>query len=434
MRGKRYCKNLRISKKKAACIQAMVALDSERLILPKEITIGFDSAFGLDANIKAFLKSNFSLDLNNFPEGDRLADELLEASFTKEHPVLKLKNGDLIADQVVAYTMVTRQIRSAFGVEINEQISLSDLLPLTADYHAPKHYFSPVFKGESDDVYEGYHLQIESRNPLNPIGSTDVFASESKTTEIKDISITMFANDNPVGLLTATLITVPDIAVFGQHQNSHALKSHEFKHDTAIMFDIENYSADLVDVAHTLISKAKSSLPNNQSRLSSLMRKYIVTDEGDRKKAILVIREVDIEESRKVLFTDIIETVGSVFADHGMYDQDAYGEMAGYNTLIWSSMVNNHDVSEKIDEINESWRLGGLSAVITQQNNQWWQEALMFHKPYESGDLSDALIHVEEVVKPFVDESFSTNESLSKGIEALLMQASVEYDEELVVH
>lgn len=434
MRGKRYSKNLRLNKNKAACIQAMMALDSELSILPQSVAIGFDSAFGLDTNLNNFLKSNFSLDLSAYENGEQAEKDLLEGKYDENNPVLSLEHGDLIADQIAAYATVSRQIREAFDVRLDEQLSIDALLPLSADYHAPKTYFAPVFKGDSDDAYEGLHIQMEVRNPMMPISNTDVYAAENKTTEIKDVTATIFEHNEPIGCLDATLLTMPDIAVFGQHDHSHALKGDDFKNDIALVYDIEKHSPDLVSVTHALIRSAKQELPNDQSRKSSLMRKFVLTDEGDHKNGMLFLNSVDISSHRKDIFIDVVETLGTIFSDHGRYDMDCYGTVDGYNTLIWNALSHSPDILTKIDEANSNWKLGGLSAIVASEGYQWWHEALSKHQPFENGDLSDAKLLVEESNQGLVSTENESSTILGNGIEDILMKASVVEDNKMTFH
>ncbi len=424
-RSQRYAAHLRLSSNKAACVRKIVDLTKELKVLPCNVSEAFDSAFGLDKNLEGFLQSNYALDLSADPNKDQLIKDLLDGTYESNNPVLKLPNGDLIADQIATYASVSQQIREAFDIDLDEAISASEMLPVSDDFYQQKQYCAPIFSS-LDDVFEGMHLQVDVSSSMFNVNNTNVF-SRTFTSELKDVRVTMFENGDPVGLLTASLISFSDEALYQNNFESKTVisKAHNGLSDAVLMTDIDSYDPSLSGIISDLSHIARTrSLSVKQNPHLSIATGFVIPNEvREGKNGILHVRDVDISDSHKAKLHNILETLCVLFSDHGNYDVETYTHISkGFNSLLWASNEDDENVAKKREAFNKEWSLSGISAITTIEGCNWWHESISQFMP-DDEEILKPLVYVENNRSDTASVGF--NKAVSIRIEDLLKEASV---------
>jgi len=427
-RSQRYATHLRLSKNKATCVRNIQRLTKELSLLPREVAIAFDSAFGLDKNLEGFLQSNFGMDISKIPNKNKIISDLLSGTYENDNPVLSLNNGDLVADQIAAYASVSSEIRESFNIELDEAISATELLPFSDDFYQHQTYFTPLFDSQ-DDVYDNMHLQVDVYSSMLNVNNTNVFA-RTFSSEIKDVKITLFENNIPAGVLSANFISFTDECIFSESKGYRSIKKiPQAANNATLMADIEMIDESLVDILHELAYVArKRSFSAAQKPHLSIASDFVAQKEArEGKNGILHIRSVDIEDCHKLKFTDILNSLCILFSDHGNYDVETYkDECEGFNALLWASLEQDPKVSAKRDKKNNSWMVNGISAITANAGTQWWHDSLSSFNPDFDEDMTTPYIFVEN--SEVNSESPKLPNSFAMSIEDLLIEACSDKD------
>jgi len=417
----RYATHLRASTEKAECIKKSLELLQEQDVLPRSVSKGFDSPYGIDKDLTAFLQSNFELDISKHPRLDQIKGELISGRYEEDNPVLGLEDGDLIADQICEYARLSSKMRKAFGIKLNQCVSFTDVLPEWESILEPNSYYSPVYN-EDGIAQENMYLQVEICDAIFSVDNTNVF-SQCQGAELKEVNTTIFKGELPIGTITALLISFPDSLVFeGQERVFNASRS---LNDSTLNTYIASKYKDVTDTFVGLTSMMKSCADlKGQKTSTSIASELILSSDGTFKNGILHIRNAEFSDNAKGMFPDILESLSMLLSDHGLYNQATYASYGKeYNQILRDSLINDPVVESKVVDAHAQWRLGGISALTSAAGLTWWHEAMTSFTPDVNGAMADALVYVENA-KSKSNAPISIAKSFRQGIEAKMLDAS----------
>jgi hypothetical protein len=424
----RFKKLLRLSEDKTRCLKSIRAVSLEQERLPKTVAEKFESGFGIDFNLVNFVKQQFSLDLSKHPNVEDIILELKTGNYSDENPLLELENGDLIIDQICSFTSTSELIRKAFNVPLEIPLSESELLPCSEISMDIERFFSPVYDEEGDAI-DNMYMQIDMQAPLLSITKDNGIFTNVFTSSINDIRITVFKDDNAIGIISGNTITC-DKSAFAA--NERIMKVPSRFRNSVLLSDAALHSEEL-ERALEIVTKESQKISGRKglSVSNSLASEFMISSMSTSRQSIFNIAFVDFDEDQKNILHTVLDSIREVYDSPENFHLDAYSEKCdGYNPLIWHTLHDDPDVIDKKTEISNRLKMSGISVFVANHSYDWWYDSLSNYKPCDIDSEVETKVIMGKCAPIQEMEHKASLTDLGSSIDDLLFGASVADDKE----
>ncbi len=386
------------------CLSMVEMLRKQRSKLPKEISRAFDSPFGLDKCLSIFLFNEFGIDLRNTSDEGIILQQLVEGSASVSNPVLMLQDGDLIADQINAYSELTQKMRDTYRLSLSSLVSEQELFPQGIQPFAVKQLYAPRFNAHGDLVENSY-LKVELRAPVIEPDPDYSSMSTRILTDLFEVHVTVYQDAHEVGKINASLVSVkPDV-----FDNRPVIKSTPTTfRDTIISLDCQQYNTELSGVVDDLSNYAKRKAADRDlPQATAMVTNYFLPVMARQRQAMFHLHNVELDTELRSELTTILDSVVAVFDDPAIHDITVYQQHCDYyDQDKWTALSSKPDIIDNVNKKRAEWKLSGISVISVAVQKTWWYQSLVLYKPARAGLFDDI-----DVVLFISNQTKSANES-----------------------